>query len=47
MVQSIGIKLSVEKLYLTLQPPNYSIWIFIHLKLYLADSTHNFKWVKI
>ena len=32
---------------LILQPPNYSIWIFIHLKLCLADAIHNFKWVKI
>ena len=28
-------------------PPNYSIWIFTHLKLYLADAIHNFKWMKI
>ena len=34
-------------LFLTLQPPNYSIWIFTHLKLCLADAIHNFKWVKI
>ena len=27
--------------------PYYSIWIFTHLKLCLADATHNFKWVKI
>ena len=33
--------------YLTLYPPNYSIWIFTHLKLCLADAIHNFKWVKI
>ena len=32
---------------LTLPPPNYSIWIFIHLMLCLADAIHNFKWVKI
>ena len=32
---------------LTLQPSNYSIWIFTHLKLCLADAIHNFKWVKI
>ena len=32
---------------LTLQPPNYSIWMFTHLKLCLADAIHNFKWVKI
>ena len=32
---------------LTLQAPNYSIWIFTHLKLYFADAIHNFKWVKI
>ena len=32
---------------LTLYPPNYSIWIFTHLKLCLADAIHNFKWVKI
>ena len=31
----------------TLQPPNYLIWIFTHLKLCLADAIHNFKWVKI
>ena len=31
----------------TLQPPNYSIGIFTHLKLCLADAIHNFKWVKI
>ena len=29
------------------KPPNYSIWIFTHLKLCLADAIHNFKWVKI
>ena len=28
-------------------PPNYSILIFTHLKLCLADAIHNFKWVKI
>ena len=33
--------------HLTLSPPNYSIWIFTHLKLCLADAIHNFKWVKI
>ena len=32
---------------LTLWPVNYSIWIFTHLKLCLADAIHNFKWVKI
>ena len=32
---------------LTLEAPNYSIWIFTHLKLCLADAIHNFKWVKI
>ena len=32
---------------LTLTPPNYSIVIFTHLKLCLADVIHNFKWVKI
>ena len=32
---------------LTLSPPNYSIWIFTHLTLCLADAIHNFKWVKI
>ena len=32
---------------LTLQPPNYWIVIFTHLKLCLADAIHNFKWVKI
>ena len=26
---------------------NYSIWIFTHLKLCLADAIANFKWVKI
>ena len=26
---------------------NYSIWIFTHLKLCLADAIHNNKWVKI
>ena len=30
-----------------LYPPNYLIWIFTHLKLFLADAIHNFKWVKI
>ena len=29
------------------QPPNYSILIFTHFKLCLADAIHNFKWVKI
>ena len=33
-------------LILTFWPPNYSIWIFTHLKLCLADAIHNFKWVK-
>ena len=32
---------------LTLEPPNYSIWIFAHFKLCLADAIHSFKWVKI
>ena len=32
---------------LTFQSLNYSIWIFTHLKLCLADAIHNFKWVKI
>ena len=32
---------------LTLYPPNYSIAIFTHLKLCLADAIHNFKWVTI
>ena len=32
---------------LTLWPPSYSIGIFTHLKLRLADAIHNFKWVKI
>ena len=32
---------------LTVQPPNYSIGIFTHLKLCLADAIHNFRWVKI
>ena len=35
------------RLTLTLYPPNYSIWIFTHLKLCFADTIHNFKWVKI
>ena len=35
------------KIQLTLQPPKYSIGIFTHLKLCLADATHNIKWVKI
>ena len=30
-----------------LYPPKYSIRIFTHLKLCLADAIHNFKWVKI
>ena len=29
------------------EPPNFSIWIFTHLKLCLADTIHNFRWVKI
>ena len=32
---------------LTPWPPNYSIGIFTHLKLCLADAIHNLKWVKI
>ena len=32
---------------LTLSLPNYSIWIFTHLKLFLADAIHNIKWMKI
>ena len=32
---------------LTLLSPNYSIWIFTHFKLCLANAIHNFKWVKI
>ena len=28
-------------------PPNYSIGLFTRLKFCLADSIHNFKWVKI
>ena len=32
---------------LTPYQPNYSIEIFTHLKLCLADAIHNFKWVKI
>ena len=28
---------------LTIYPPNFSIWIFTHLKLCLADAIHNFK----
>ena len=32
---------------LTLYPPSYSIGMFTHLKLCLADAMHNFKWVKI
>ena len=27
--------------------PNYLIWIFTHLMMYLADAIHNFKWVEI
>ena len=38
---------SVATTKLTLSPSNYSIWIFTHLKLCLADAIHNFKWVKI
>ena len=37
----------IATIYLALQPPNYSIWIFTHLKLCLADAIHNFKWAKI
>ena len=33
--------------FLNLYPSNYSIVIFTHLKLCLADAIHNFKWVKI
>ena len=33
--------------WLTLQPLNYLIAIFTHLKLCLADAIHNFKWVKV
>ena len=36
-----------HRIKLTLWPPNYSIWIFTHLELCLADAIHNFKWVKI
>ena len=36
-----------KKKLLTLQPRYYSIWVFTHLKLCLADAIHNFKWVKI
>ena len=36
-----------QRMFLTFKPPNYSIWIFTHLKLCLADAIHNFKWVKI
>ena len=32
---------------LTLELPNYSIWIFTHFKLCLSDAIHNLKWVKI
>ena len=32
---------------LTLYSPNYLIVIFNHLKLCLADTIHDFKWVKI
>ena len=39
--------LSTKSKSLTLSPPNYSIWIFTHLKLCLADAIHNFKWVEI
>ena len=30
-----------------MSPPNYSIGIFIHFNLCLADAIHTFKWVKI
>ena len=30
-----------------LEAPSYLTWIFTHLKLCLADASHNFKWVKI
>ena len=46
----IGIVVTIIVLWfvhLTLQPPNYSIWIFTHLKLCLAHAIHNFRWVKI
>ena len=50
-VTNSGIKfhksLNWKNLTLTLQPPDYSIGIFTHLKLCLADAIHNFKWVKI
>ena len=39
--------LNTENNMLTLNRQNYSIWIFTHLKLCLADAIHNFKWVKI
>ena len=38
---------SIRACALALYPPNHSIWIFTHLKLFLADAMHNFKWVKI
>ena len=31
----------------TISLPNYSIWIFTHLKLCLADAIHNLKRVKL
>ena len=35
--------LGVLQYWLTLEPLNYSIGIFTHLKLCLADAIHNFK----
>ena len=32
---------------LTLQPPNYSFYIFTHFNLCLADAIHTFKWVTL
>ena len=32
---------------LTLLAQSHLFWIFTHLKLYLADAGHSFKWVKI
>ena len=37
----------ITTFYYPFKPPNYSNWIFTHLKLCLADAIHNFKWVKI
>ena len=43
-----GIQMKRKEFTKALNPlTNYSIWIFTHLKLCLADAIHNFKWVKI